>query len=56
MKEKAKQLADLVSGMTYPQWSRARVAIEKSFDNEKAKVRLTDKEHLAKSIEQELDW
>lgn len=54
MQTKSELLAELVCGMTYPEWSRARVAIEKMFDHEKAKVRLTDKERLAKSIEQEL--
>lgn len=55
-KDKAKSLASIVSTMTYAEWSRARVAIENQFDQEKAKARLTNKDRLADSIEHELDW
>lgn len=55
-KDKAKSLASIVSTMTYAEWSRARVEIEKAFGFESSKVRLTDKDKLADAIEHELDW
>lgn len=55
-KDKAKSLASIVSTMTYAEWSRARVEIEKQFDQEKAKARLTNKDKLADAIEHELSW
>lgn len=55
-KQKMETLVETLYGMTYSEWSRVRICVEKTFDSAKSRVQLQDAESLKIFLGQEFDF
>lgn len=50
---KLQQIADALEGLTYSEWSRVRMAVEKKYSPDMGKVQLADTEGLVRLMKLE---
>lgn len=51
MERRVSIIAEAVTGLKYSEWSRIKVAIDKKFSSESAKVKLEDAEEVKRAIQ-----